>query len=118
MDHEGFTDQLVFYINLYRFKPDGGEVALSEYNAAALPVVLAHGGRPKVLANVTHHLVGPTEWSRFIFVSWPSFAVFTDLRLDPTYVEAQRDRVVSAEEYGNLVNIARADRKEQKQTEK
>jgi hypothetical protein len=71
-----------------------------------------------VLANVTHHLVGPTEWSRFIFVSWPSFAVFTDLRLDPTYVEAQRDRVVSAEEYGNLVNIARADRKEQKQTEK
>ena len=78
-------------------------------NAAALPVVLAHGARPKVLANVRHHLAGPIAWERFIFVAWPSFAVFTDLRLDPTYIEAQRDRVVSAEEYGNLVTIARSD---------
>jgi uncharacterized protein (DUF1330 family) len=108
---EGFADQGVHYINLYRFK-DGGEASLGEYNAAALPAVLAHGGRPKVLANVTHHLVGPTAWDRFIFVSWPSFAVFTDLRLDPTYIEAQKDRVVSAEQYGNLITIARGDRPE------
>jgi uncharacterized protein (DUF1330 family) len=111
IDAEGFHDQRLFYVNLYRFNDveGGGEQALGEYNAAALPVVLAHGGRPKVLANVTHHLVGPTAWDRFIFVSWPSFAVFTDLRLDPTYIEAQKDRVASAEEYGNLVTVARDD---------
>jgi len=107
---EGWTDQRVHYINLYRFTP-GGEQSLSEYNAGALPVVLAHGGRPKVLVNVTHHLVGPIAWDRFIFVSWPSLAVFTDLRLDPTYVEAQKDRVASAEQYGNLITIARADQR-------
>lgn len=112
-DYEGFTDQRVHFINLYRFKDDGGEAQLTEYNAEALPVVIAHGARPKVLANVTHHLVGPTDWSRFIFVSWPSFAVFTDLRLDPTYIEAQRHRVVSAEQYGNLINISRADKKDE-----
>jgi uncharacterized protein (DUF1330 family) len=107
---EGFADQAVSYINLYRFNdaPGGGAAALGEYNAKALPVVLAHGARPRVLANVTHHLVGPVAWDRFIFVSWPSLAVFTDLRLDPAYVEAQKDRVMSAEEYGNLITIARA----------
>jgi|CXWL01.1.fsa_nt_gi uncharacterized protein (DUF1330 family) len=112
VDLDGFTDQRVHFINLYRFNddPGGGAQALGEYNAGALPVVLAHGGRPKVLVNVTHHLVGPTAWDRFIFVSWPSLAVFTDLRLDPVYVEAQRDRVSSAEQYGNLITIARADR--------
>ncbi|MBI5290111.1 MAG: hypothetical protein HY873_14145 [Chloroflexi bacterium] len=108
---EGFRDQRVHYINLYRFNddPGGGATALNEYNAKALPVVLAHGARPKVLANVTHNLVGPVRWDRFIFVSWPSFAVFTDLRLDPTYIEAQKDRVMSADQYGNLITIARAD---------
>jgi len=108
---EGFTDQRVHYINLYRFNddPGGGATALNEYNAKAMPVVLAHGARPKVLANVTHNLVGPVRWDRFIFVSWPSFAVFTDLRLDPTYIEAQKDRVMSADQYGNLITIARAD---------
>lgn len=109
---KGFADQRVSYINLYRFNsaPGGGAAALGEYNAKALPVVLAHGGRPKVLVNVSHHLVGPTNWSRFIFVTWPSLAVFTDLRLDPTYLDAQKERVVSAEQYGNLITIARADR--------
>ena len=108
---EGFTDQRVHYINLYRFNddPGGGATALNEYNAKALPVVLAHGARPKVLANVTHNLVGPVRWDRFIFVSWPSFAVFTDLRLDPTYIEAQKDRLMSTDQYGNLITIARAD---------
>lgn len=109
---EGFADQRVHFINLYRFNdaPEGGAGALGEYNAAALPSVLAHGGRPKVLANVSHHLVGPTAWDRFIFVSWPSLAVFTDLRLEPAYIEAQKDRVVSGEQYGNLITIARTDR--------
>ena len=107
---DGFADQTVSYINLYRFNdaPGGGADALGEYNAKALPVALAHGGRPRVLANVTHHLVGPVAWSRFIFVSWPSMAVFTDLRLDPTYIDAQKDRVMSAEQYGNLITIPRA----------
>jgi hypothetical protein len=50
-------------------------------------------------------------WDRFILVSWPSLAVFTDLRLDPVYVEAQKSRVMSADEYGNLITIARADRR-------
>ncbi len=106
---KGFADQPVSYINLYRFNDvaGGGAAALGEYNAQALPVVLAHGGRPKALANVTHHLVGPTAWDRFIFVSWPSLAVFTDVRLDPTYVEAQKNRVMSADRYGNLVTITR-----------
>jgi uncharacterized protein (DUF1330 family) len=108
---EGWEAQRVHFINLYRFNddPGGGATALGEYNAGALPYVLAHGGRPKVLANVSHHLVGPTAWDRFIFVAWPSLAVFTDLRLEPGYIEAQKDRVMSAEQYGNLITIARAD---------
>jgi uncharacterized protein (DUF1330 family) len=109
--HPGFADQRVHYLNLYEFNQDGGEVALNEYNAAAQPAVLAHGARPKVLANVTHHLVGPTPWSRFILVAWPSLAVFMDLRLDPTYIEAQKHRVVSASRYGNLMMISRADKR-------
>lgn len=113
VQYEGFDEQRVHFINLYRFKEDGGEASLGEYNAAALPSVLAHGGRPKVLANVTYHLAGPVAWDRFIFVSWPSLAVFTDLRLEPAYIEAQEDRVVSGEEYGNLITIARADRSSQ-----
>jgi hypothetical protein len=32
-----------------------------------------------------------------------------DLRLDPVYLEAQKSRVVSANQYGNLVTVARAD---------
>lgn len=103
--YSGFMDQRVHFINLYRFNeaPGGGAAALGEYNAAALPHVLRHGARPKALVNVSHHLVGPTEWDRFIFVSWPSLAVFTNL-------EAQESRVVSGEAYGNLMTIARADR--------
>jgi uncharacterized protein (DUF1330 family) len=106
--YRGFTDQPLTYINLYEFGPEtGGAASLNEYNAGALPIVLAHGARPKSLVNITHDLVGPTAWSRFIVVSWPSFAVFTDLRLDPAYVEAQTSRVVSAKTYGNLVTISR-----------
>lgn len=109
--YDGFSDQRVFFINLYRFNdaPGGGATALGEYNTAALPYVLEHGGRPKVLANVTHHLIGSTAWDRFIVVSWPSLAVFQDLRLTPGYIDAQKSRVMSGEEYGNLVTIARGD---------
>jgi hypothetical protein len=109
--YEGFADQRVHFINLYRFT-EGGAQSLTEYNAGAFPVVVAHGGRPKVLVDVTHRLVGPIEWDRFIFVSWASLATFTQLRLDPQYLEAQKDRVVSGEQYGNLINIARADREQ------
>lgn len=108
--HPGFTHQRVHYLNLYAFKGGDGERELNEYNAAAQPAVLAHGARPKVLANVTHHLAGPTAWGRFILVSWPSLAVFTDLRLDPVYIEAQKHRIVSASRYGNLMMIARGGR--------
>lgn len=107
----GFADQRLHFINLYRFNAaSGGEAALNEYGAKGGAVALAHGARPKVAANVAHHLVGPVAWNRFIFVSWPSFAVFTDLRLDPIYIEEQKKRVASAAQYGNLITIARADR--------
>jgi uncharacterized protein (DUF1330 family) len=109
--YEGFADQRVHFINLYRFK-DGGAESLGEYNQGAFPVVVAHGGRPKALVDITHQLVGPIEWDRFIFVSWASLATFTQLRLEPQYLEAQKDRVVSGEQYGNLINIARADKLE------
>ena len=106
--YRGFADQSLTFINLYEFgAQDSGAAALNEYNAGALPLVLVHGGRPKSLVNVTHRLVGPTAWSRFIVINWPSFAVFTDLRLDPSYVEAQKSRVVSARTYGNLITIPR-----------
>jgi uncharacterized protein (DUF1330 family) len=104
----GFADQPLTYVNLYEYGPEtGGAAALDEYNSDALPLVLAHGARPKALVEVEQHLVGPTAWSRFIVVSWPSFAVFTDLRLDPAYVDAQTSRIVSARTYGNLISIAR-----------
>ncbi len=110
----GFRDTPVHYINLYAFG-DGddpavkGEAAHDAYNAAALQVVTGHGGYPLLRAEVAHCLVSATPWSRVIFVRWPSLAVFTDLRLDPGYIEAQRHRVESAETYGNFVTVKRGD---------
>ena len=95
---KGFADPRVHFINLYQYGDAAG---------AALPAVLAHGARPQVLMDVAHHLVGPVEWNRVIFVSWPSFAVFFDLRLDPVYIHAQQSRLVAAERYGNLITVAR-----------
>ena len=46
-------------------------------------------------------------WSRVIFVCWQSLAVFTDMRLDPDYMEAQKHRTESAETDGNVVTIKR-----------
>jgi uncharacterized protein (DUF1330 family) len=112
MNFPGFREQPVHYINLYAFG-DGsdpavkGEAAHDAYNQAAMATVRAHGGYPLLRAEVEHRLVSAIPWSRVLFVRWPSLAVFTDMRLDPEYVEAQKHRVESAETYGNFVTIAR-----------
>ena len=109
----GFREQPVHYINLYAFG-DGhdpavkGAAAHDAYNAAAMQPVIAHGGYPLLRATVEHRLMSAIAWSRIVFVRWPSLAVFTDVRLDPAYIEAQKHRVESAEVYGNFVTIARA----------
>jgi len=103
--------QAVTYVNLYRFdESDTGASAITDYNAAALPFVLAHGARPRLVFDVAHQLLGTSTWNRAILVRWPSLEVFTDLRLTPGYVEAQVSRVTSSSAYGNLVTIDRADR--------
>lgn len=108
---EGFRDQRVGFLNLYQFNddPGGGAASLNEYNAQALPYVLAHGARPKAIVDISVHLVGPIAWNRIIYVQWPSLAVFTDLRLDPGYLAAQTHRVASATRYGNLIGVPRPD---------
>ena len=89
-----FRDLPVHYINLYAFG-DGsdpavkGAAAHDAYNRAAMPSTQAHGTRPFLRAPVEHRLVSAIPWSRVIFVRWPSLAVFTDLRLDPSYIEAR-----------------------------
>ncbi|CAB4365686.1 MAG: hypothetical protein F2681_17435 [Actinobacteria bacterium] len=104
--------QAVTYVNLYRFGPDtGGAASINEYNMNAMPFVLAHGARPKVIVNVAQQLLGSQRWDRVILVRWPSIEVFTDLRLTPGYVDAQTSRVESSDAYGNLVTIDRADSK-------
>jgi uncharacterized protein (DUF1330 family) len=114
MRFPGFRDQPVHYINLYAFG-DGGEpgvrgaAAHDAYNAAALQSAVAHGGYPLIRASVEHRLVSEIPWSRVIFVRWPSLAVFTDMRLGPEYIEAQKHRVESAETYGNFVTVMRED---------
>jgi uncharacterized protein (DUF1330 family) len=108
----GFRDQPVHYINLYAFG-DGsdpevkGAAAHDAYNQAALASVRAHGGLPLLRAEIEHRIASSVPWSRVIFVRWPSLAVFTDMRLDPSYVEAQKHRVESAETYGNFITIKR-----------
>jgi uncharacterized protein (DUF1330 family) len=114
MHFPGFREQPVHYINLYAFG-DGSDPAVKgaaehdAYNKAAMASVRAHGGRPLLRAEVEHRLVSDIPWSRVLFVRWPSPAVFTDMRLDPEYIEAQKHRVESAETYGNFVTIARED---------
>jgi uncharacterized protein (DUF1330 family) len=110
----GFRDQPVHYINLYAFGSGDdpavkGAAAHDAYNQAALQSVLPHGAYPLYRADVELRIASEIPWSRVIFVRWPSLAVFTDLRLDPDYVVAQRHRVESAETYGNFVTIKRED---------
>ena len=102
--------QAVSYVNLYAFSAgDTGAAGITEYNTGALPFVLAHGARPKAVFNVAQQLLGSTEWNRVIYVRWPSIEVFTDLRLTPGYIEAQKARVSSSDAYGNLITVDRAD---------
>lgn len=104
------STQAVSYVNLYAFSDDDpGAAGITEYNTEALPFVLAHGARPKVVFNVAQQLLGDTTWNRVIYVRWPSLEVFTDLRLTPGYVEAQKVRVSSSDAYGNLITIDRGD---------
>jgi uncharacterized protein (DUF1330 family) len=112
MNFPGFRDEPVHYINLYAFgdgaDPDvKGAAAHDAYNQAAMASATAHGGYPLLRAPVEHRLVSAIPWSRVIFVRWPSLAVFTDLRLDPEYIAAQKHRVESAQTYGNFVTIKR-----------
>lgn len=111
LDRPDVRTQAVTYVNLYRFDPsDAGASAITEYNADALPYVLAHGARPRLIFDVAHQLLGSSTWSRAILVRWPSLEVFTDLRLTPGYVEAQETRATSSSAYGNLITVDRADR--------
>ena len=112
VEFPGFRDQPVHYINLYAFG-DGddpavrGTAAHDAYNMAALASVRAHGGYPLLRAEVAHRIASAVPWSRVLFVRWPSLAVFTDMRLDPEYIEAQKHRVESAETYGNFLTVKR-----------
>ncbi len=114
MRFPGFRETPMHYINLYAFG-DGddpevkGAEAHDAYNAAAMQTVGAHGGYPLLRAAVEHRIVSAIPWSRVIFVRWPSLAVFTEMRLEPEYIEAQRHRVESAERYGNFVTVRRGD---------
>ncbi len=107
----GFATEPVYFLNLYAFAP--GEAAAQEasehqeYNRQALAAVRAHGGHPYLRARVEHALVTTIPWSLAVFVRWPSAAVFTDLRLTPDYIVAQRHRVQSAQTYGNFVTTKR-----------
>lgn len=108
----GFRTTALHYINLYQFDdaaagiPDR-ETEHKAYNRKAQSQVAAHGAYPYCRCEIEHHLVGPVAWNLCVFVRWPSFAVFTDLRLDPEYIEAQKHRVDSARRYGNFVTVAR-----------
>lgn len=114
MHYPGFRETPVHYVNLYAFGGGDdpavkGAAAHDAYNAAALQSVLPHGGYPLLRAEVEHRLMSAIPWSRVIFVRWPSLAVFTDMRLDPGYIEAQKHRVESAETYGNFITVKRGD---------
>lgn len=112
MHFAGFRDQPMHYINLYAFGEGDdpavkGAAAHDAYNAAAMQPVMAHGGYPLLRAAVEHRVASDIPWSRVVFVRWPSLAVFTDMRLEPSYLEAQKNRVESAETYGNFVTVKR-----------
>lgn len=106
----GFAERPVFFINLYAFdqqQPEQGAERHIAYNRAAARIARAHGAHPYLRAPVEQVLIGSIPWSLMIFVRWPSLRVFTDLRLDPTYIAAQRFRVIAAQTYGNFVTFDR-----------
>ena len=109
LELEGFADRPLHYLNLYDWGRYGeeGMAAHDEYNARAQMDVAAHGIRVYARVEIEQVLVGPHGWDRLIIPRWPSMGVFTDLRLTPSYVDAQESRVTSAEIYGNYVTHAR-----------
>ncbi|HEY3364276.1 MAG TPA: haloalkane dehalogenase [Symbiobacteriaceae bacterium] len=116
----GFRNAPLYFINLYQFGGDpaarnlSGDEGHKAYNRQARRQVSAHGAFPYFRCEIEHHLLGPVPWDLCVFVRWPSCAVFTDLRLNPEYIEAQKHRVTSAQRYGNFVTIAREDAKSRK----
>lgn len=109
LNFEGYADQPVKYLNLYDWGSYGeaGAEAHDAYNQAAQEDVFAHGTNVMARVDIEQNLVGPYHWDRLIIPRWPSFEVFTDLRLTPSYIESQAFRVESADIYGNYMTIAR-----------
>ena len=88
--------------------PDGNV----DPSAPAWTALLADEGfDTKPVAIVEFVRLRPEADAAANYVSWPSFAVFTDLRLEPGYIEAQKSRVMSADQYGNLITIAGIDQR-------
>lgn len=105
----GFAERPIHYLNLYAFGESGSGEEHDAYNKSAISSVRKNGAHPKYRSDVLHLLVSEVEWSRVVFVRWPSMRVFQDLRLNPDYLEAQKHRVASAETYGNFVTHLRGD---------
>jgi uncharacterized protein (DUF1330 family) len=102
-----FRTEPVYYLNLYDFGDTtdsnaGGASAHEAYNRSAMQSVRANGAVPLVRAPVAHRLVSDVPWDLAVLVRWPSLAVFTNLRLDPGYLDAQRHRIDSAVFFGNF----------------
>ncbi len=109
LNSEEYATEPLYYINLYDWGSYGeeGAAAHDRYNQQAQDEVFAHGVRVYARVDIEQNLVGPYHWDRLILPRWPSFEVFTDLRLAPSYVEAQLSRLVSADIYGNYIAHAR-----------
>ena len=92
-----YSDQPVHYINLSAFG-DGsdpavkGEAAHDAYNQAAMSAVQAHGGYPVLRASGAR-IMSSIPWSRILMVRRPRLAVFTNMLLDPGYIEARTHQV-------------------------
>lgn len=109
MGRPDYATAPVYYINLYDWGSHGSEGAAAHdaYNNAAQNLVFAHGVRVYARVDIEQVLVGPYGWDRLILPRWPSVKVFTNLRLEPDYFEAQRNRVRSADVYGNYIATVR-----------
>lgn len=107
----GYADTPLQYINLYKrdpASPQGESREHRTYNRMAQRAVARHGVYPYFRCEVVLHLAGAVRWDLFVLPLWPSFKVFSDLRLDPGYIEAQKHRLDAAEGYGNIVCLPRS----------
>lgn len=109
LNWSGYADVPLYYLNLYDWGSYGedGAAAHDRYNSQAQDEVMAHGVRVYARVDIEQNLVGPYGWDRLVLPRWPSFEVFTNLRLVPSYYEAQLSRVESADLYGNYITTAR-----------